>query len=201
MTPTVRIGVQLWPGGTPSWAAWRDAVRHAEDLGAGAIFGYDHFHRPAVRVTPGGPELLPVQPGVNNFEGYLGLSGALSRGVLSPATRERIALAVAQGNGCSYCLSAHSYLAAHVTHLDAGDIAAARNATSADPKTAAILAFAATVNDGRGTVTSGDLAAARAAGLSDEEIAEMIGHVALNVLTNYFNKAAGVAIDFPAAAA
>jgi hypothetical protein len=44
-------------------------------------------------------------------------------------------------------------------------------------------------------------APAPAAGLSDEEIAETIGHVAVNVLTNYFNKAAGVAIDFPAVAA
>jgi len=52
-----------------------------------------------------------------------------------------------------------------------------------------------------GTVTTEDLAAARAAGLSDEEIAETSGHVALNVLTNYLNKAAGVAIDFPAVAA
>ena len=135
------------------------------------------------------------------LRGYLDLSGALSRGVLSPATRERIALAVAQGNGCSYCLAAHSYLAEQVTHLNAADIAAARNATSDDPKTAAILAFATAVNDGRGTITSEHLAAARAAGLSDEEIAETIGHVALNVLTNYFNKAARGALDFPAVAA
>jgi len=39
--------------------------------------------------------------------------------------------------------------------------------------------------------------AARAAGLSDSEIAEVVGNVALNVLTNYFNKAADVDIDFP----
>jgi AhpD family alkylhydroperoxidase len=42
------------------------------------------------------------------LQGYLDLSGALSRGVLSPATRERIALAVAQRNNCSQCLAAHS---------------------------------------------------------------------------------------------
>lgn len=133
------------------------------------------------------------------LRGDLDLSGALSRGVLSPATRERIALAVAQGNGCSYCLAAHSYLAEQVTDLNAAE--SARNATSDDPKTAAILAFATAVNDGRGTITSEHLAAARAAGLSDEEMAEIIGHVALNVLTNYFNKAARVALDFPAVAA
>ena len=131
------------------------------------------------------------------LRGYLDLSGALSRGVLGAATRERIALTVAQGNACSYCLSAHSYLAEHVAHLDEDGITAARKASAADPKTAAILAFAAAVNDSRGSVTSQDLAAAAAAGVTDEEIAETIGHVALNVLTNYFNKAADVDIDFP----
>ena len=42
------------------------------------------------------------------LEGYLGLNGALAKGVLTPATRERIALAVAEINGCGYCLAAHT---------------------------------------------------------------------------------------------
>ncbi|MFI7068601.1 carboxymuconolactone decarboxylase family protein [Kribbella sp. NPDC050124] len=131
------------------------------------------------------------------LKGYLGLSGALARGALDTATRERIALAVAQGNECDYCLSAHSYLAEHVAHLDTDEITAARKAQATDAKTAAILALAAAVNDGRGDTPTGVVEAARAAGVTDEEIAETIGHVALNVLTNYFNKAAGVEIDFP----
>ena len=129
--------------------------------------------------------------------GYLGLSGALARGVLDPATRERIALTVAQGNECDYCLSAHSYLAEHVAHLDADDIAAARKAHAPDGKTAAILTLADAVNDGRGDTPADVVDAARAAGVTDEEVAEVIGHVALNVLTNYFNKTTGVEIDFP----
>jgi uncharacterized peroxidase-related enzyme len=134
------------------------------------------------------------------LKGYLDLSAALNRGVLDAATRERIALTVAQANTCAYCLSAHSYLAEHVARLDQDQITAARKATASDPKTAAILAFAAAVNDGRGSITDDDLAAARSAGLSDEELAETIGQVALNVLTNYLNKAAAVEIDFPTVA-
>jgi len=42
------------------------------------------------------------------LEGYLGLSGALNKGALPAPTRERIALAVAEINGCNYCLSAHT---------------------------------------------------------------------------------------------
>jgi AhpD family alkylhydroperoxidase len=127
------------------------------------------------------------------------LSAALSSGVLDGATRERLASAIAQDNGCSYCLSAHSYLAEHVAHLDA-DIAAARTSTAADHKTAALLAFATAVNDRRGAVDPDAMATVRAAGASDEEIPETIGHVGLNVLTNYFNQAAGVDIYFPVVA-
>lgn len=146
-------------------------------------------------VTPNMTKAMANSPAL--LEGYLGLNGALSGGVLSPAVRELIALAIAQANSCAYCLSAHSYLAEKVAHVPAEDAAAARNATSSDPKTAALLALATTVNDQRGSIDADIVDAARAAGVTDEEIAETIGHVALNVLTNYFNKTAGVEIDFP----
>ena len=42
------------------------------------------------------------------LEGYLGLNGALAKGSLDARTRERSALAVAQINGCDYCLAAHT---------------------------------------------------------------------------------------------
>lgn len=150
-------------------------------------------------VTPNMTKAMANSPAL--LKGYLELSGALGKGALHPAAREQIALAVAQDNACSYCLSAHSYLAEHVAHLSIEDITAARKSTAADPKTASVLAFATAVNDTRGSITAADLATVRAAGVTDEEIAETIGHVALNVLTNYFNKAADVDIDFPVVAA
>src|SRR3974390_2846689 len=54
--------------------------------------------------------------------GYLGLSGAPTKGKLPPATRERIALAIAEINGCSYCLSAHSYLGKNIAKLDEAEM-------------------------------------------------------------------------------
>ena len=38
---------------------------------------------------------------------------------------------------------------------------------------------------------------ARAAGATDAEIAEVIGNLALNILTNYFNLAVGPDNEFP----
>lgn len=74
MNNQIKVGVQLWPGGTPDYRTWRDAVIHADQSGVDAIFGYDHFHRPAVEIIDGGPKLLPVQPDVNNFEGWTALA-------------------------------------------------------------------------------------------------------------------------------
>jgi uncharacterized peroxidase-related enzyme len=146
-------------------------------------------------VTPTMTKVMANSPAL--LQGYLDLSGALSKGTFSAAVRERLALAIAQDNGCSYCLSAHTYLATHVAKLDEDEIAAARKADSGDAKVAALLAFATTVNQTRGGIDADDLTAVRRAGATDEEIAETIGHVALNVLTNFFNKAADVDIDFP----
>ncbi|OBK31559.1 LLM class F420-dependent oxidoreductase [Mycobacterium asiaticum] len=69
-----RVAVQLWPGGTQSYAGWRQAVLDAEAMGADVIFGYDHFHKPFVEIRNGVPELLPEQHDVNNFEGWTALA-------------------------------------------------------------------------------------------------------------------------------
>jgi probable F420-dependent oxidoreductase len=74
MTKNIRIGIQLWPGGTPDYRTWREAVLTADDLGTDAIFGYDHFHKPFVELNEGLPELLPDQLDVNNFEGWTALA-------------------------------------------------------------------------------------------------------------------------------
>lgn len=135
------------------------------------------------------------------LEGYLGLNGALGKGKLDAKTRERIALAVAEINGCGYCLAAHSYLAKNLAKLDEAEIAANRGGTSNDPKADAAVAFAAKIVRERGHVAAADLDAVRAAGYGDAEIIEIVLHVALNTLTNYVNEVAGTDIDFPVVAA
>lgn len=131
------------------------------------------------------------------LEGYLSLNGALAKGVLSVQLRERIALAIAEYNGCDYCLSAHSYLATHVAKIDAAEIEAARDAHSADAKTRAALHFARRVAAERGRVSDADLASLRVAGFDDASVVEIVLNVALNVLTNYINNVAETDIDFP----
>lgn len=134
------------------------------------------------------------------LEGYLGLSGALAKGSLPAATRERIALAVAEINGCDYCLAAHSYLGKNLAKLDDAEIAANRNGHSTDPKADAAVRFAAQVTRARGHVGDDDLRAVKMAGYDDAQVVEIIQHVALNSWTNYLNNVARTVVDFPAAA-
>lgn len=133
------------------------------------------------------------------LEGYLNLSGALSHGSLGSKTGELLALSVSEKNNCDYCLSAHSYISEKLVHIDNESIVNARHGNAADAKTDAALKFANILVAKNGLVNSDDVAAVKAAGFTDGEIGEIVGHVALNVLTNYFNNTADTEIDFPVA--
>ncbi|HET7131008.1 MAG TPA: carboxymuconolactone decarboxylase family protein [Gammaproteobacteria bacterium] len=132
------------------------------------------------------------------LEGYVSLLGALGKGTLPLATRERLSIAVADANACDYCLAAHAYLGRNVAKLDDAEIGANRNGTSNEPHAAAAVRFARRVMQERGHVTDDDLRAVRAEGYDDAQIVEIVQHVALNVWTNYINSVARTAVDFPA---
>lgn len=148
----------------------------------------------ALGVTPNLMKTLAVAPAA--LEGYLALNTALAHGVLDTASREAIALAVAQVNACEYCLSAHAYLGSKAG-LSGDEMARNRASHSRDARRDAGLQFAQAVVVSRGQVSDATLAAARQRGLSDAELLEIVVNVSLNVLTNYVNHVAGTTVDFP----
>jgi uncharacterized peroxidase-related enzyme len=131
------------------------------------------------------------------LKGYLALNGAIAGGTLSAAVRERLAITTAQRNGCEYCLSAHTYVGANLAKVDGDELDAARRAESTDAHVAALLALSNEIAETTGHVSDEAIATARAAGVTDEEIGEVVANLALNVLTNYFNVVAGVENDWP----
>ena len=131
------------------------------------------------------------------LEGYLAFSEALGRGVLSAKLRERLALVVAESNGCDYCLAAHSALGRAVG-LTEEEIQDSRGSVSPDSKVEAALRFTRHVVEKQGRASDEDVAEIRKAGYGDAEITEMVANVALNIYTNYFNHVAGTEVDFPA---
>lgn len=130
------------------------------------------------------------------LEGLLGLVGSLSKGKLAPALREQLALVTAGHNSCDYCASAHTYLA-EKAGVEGDERTANLQGRSNDKKTQAALSFASQLVEKRGGVSEAELKAVRDAGFSDEEVVEILAHVALNTFTNYFNEAFKTDIDFP----
>jgi uncharacterized peroxidase-related enzyme len=130
------------------------------------------------------------------LKAYLGFGAALSEGRLTGKLREQIAVAVANVNHCDYCLSAHNVLGS-LQGLTKPELEAAQFGESSDKKDAAILSFAVKVVQQRGHLPVDDVEELRGAGVSDQEIVEVIATVAVNIFTNYFNHIAGTEIDFP----
>jgi uncharacterized peroxidase-related enzyme len=146
--------------------------------------------------VPNLTRVMAASPAV--LEGYLGLSGALGGGALPAQVKEQLALTVGEANGCEYCVSAHSFLGKKAG-LSLEAVLDARRGSAADAGPNALVRFARTVLDRRGTVSDADVQAVRDAGYGDAELAEVVAHVALNVFTNFLNNVARTPVDFPKA--
>ncbi len=131
------------------------------------------------------------------LKGYLTFSEALDQGTLGAKTNKLIALAVAESNQCNYCLSVHTYLGVNLLKIDSATLDASRSGKANDTRTEAVLTFVKALVSKRGLVNDADVRAIKAAGLTEGEIGEVVGQVALNTLTNYFNNTAKTEIDFP----
>ncbi len=132
------------------------------------------------------------------LKGYLAFWEALGGGKLSKREAELLALHVSELNGCSYCLSAHTALAARAG-ASPEDAAAAREGQSQSRREKALFALARRIVRTGGARAGRELAEAREAGLTDGEIVEVIAHVAARVFTNATAILAETEIDFPKA--
>jgi uncharacterized peroxidase-related enzyme len=145
-------------------------------------------------VVPNMFRLIALSPAA--LQGFSANNGALTK-TLDVKTRERIALAVAQVNGCDYCLSAHSYLALNLAKISPDEVARNRKGESGDPKANAAVRFAAEIVRERGHIAEADIKAVRDAGFSDGQIVEILAVTAENIFTNLLNVVAETDIDFP----
>lgn len=125
-----------------------------------------------------------------------GSFAALGGGAIGARLGEQIAVAIANRNACNYCLAAHTALGMKAG-MSAEVMAAAQAGESSEPKTRAALQFALKLVEQRGQVDAADFENVRKAGFNDEEIVEILAHVALNLFTNYVNIALEVPVDFP----
>jgi uncharacterized peroxidase-related enzyme len=126
-----------------------------------------------------------------------GFFAAMRTGVLPTVLQEKIALAVSNRNGCTYCLAVHTALG-RKAGATRDELAAAQRGESVDPATHAALQFVAGLVDRRGHIGDDDVHSLRNHGFDDEAIVELLAHVALSQFTNAVNIALAVPLDFPA---
>jgi AhpD family alkylhydroperoxidase len=142
---------------------------------------------------------------VSKFVGVLAGSPAVLRafarmrhelrgGVLPQATRERIALAVAEERGDPYSVAQHARTA-RAAGLGLDEISKARVWASGDPREAALLAFLRALFEADGRPAHHLLEEAREVDWSDEQLLEAVAHLALNEFQSLMSNAAALPQD------
>ncbi|XCJ83831.1 carboxymuconolactone decarboxylase family protein [Ruicaihuangia caeni] len=123
--------------------------------------------------------------------GYLQLSRSMRRAKLDRKISERISIAVQAQQGCRLCLQSHVAAARSLGISDEG-IELAHAGSSADASLAAIIVLGLQVYREPMSITDEQIDNLRAHGYSDREVADVVGIVALNILTGAFNLLAGL---------
>lgn len=131
------------------------------------------------------------------LQAYLALSGALSKGVLTPKEVEVVHLALGEARNCDYCVAAHTAIGKGAG-LSEGQTVEARRGTLADKKLDALAKFALILEEKKGHASAKDIADFKSAGYSDGHVVEVVAHLALATYTNYFNHVNQTTVDFPA---
>lgn len=125
---------------------------------------------------------------------YTRMRSELRNGVLPQATRERIALAVAEYRDDTYSIAQHAK-SARRAGLGLDEVSRARSFTSGDPKEAALLAYLKAALEENAHPPLYLHEEAREIGWTDEELLEAVAHLALNEFQSLIAGAAALPKD------
>lgn len=129
------------------------------------------------------------------LRGFLSLKQALAAGVLSDQLREQVDLAVSDFKARSRRFTSSTLTGKSAAFADAESAAAHFSAMERKSEAVLNLVWALVIE--KEPLDDADIRRARAAGLSDEEIVEVVANVALTILTNDMNLIARSVIDCP----
>ena len=130
------------------------------------------------------------------LDAYVKFNGALSGGTLGSKMAELIALATAESNTCTYCLSAHTYFGAKVG-LTETQMLEGRTFHSQDEKTNIGLVFAKKMLETPKDLSAEDIEPLRSVGYTDGDILEIVANVIRNIFTNSINIISETEVDWP----
>jgi len=132
------------------------------------------------------------------LKGLLGLKSGLGEGVLSESEAEVIALINGEVNDCDYCVAAHTASGKSAGLTEDQTVAARKGDSIGDAKLDALAGFVRALHEKDGFASDEDIREFKDAGYGEDAIVEVIGHIAMNTFTNYFNHVNQTEVDFPA---
>ncbi len=129
------------------------------------------------------------------LKGYLQLGQLFSQTSLSPVEQQVVLLQTSFSNDCTYCVAAHTTIAAGQNLPE--DVIDAIRADSAidDPRLEALRRFTAAVAKSRGWPDQQSVDEFVAAGYSGRNILEVVLGVGMKTLSNYTNHMAATPLD------
>jgi len=130
------------------------------------------------------------------LDAYVKFNGALNAGTIGSKLAERIAVASAEHNGCTYCLSAHSFFG-EKAGISKTELEDARRFHAGDAKINAALQFEKKLLETPHDISPADAGPLRQAGYTDGEILEIVANTVRNIFTNYINVLADTEVDWP----
>lgn len=162
----------------------------ATDTGAGGDLLNGPLKEKQINIFKG----LAAHPTV--LEAYLAWSQGSKGGALTPLEGEVVQLLAAEKYRCDYCLAAHTKIG-QGTGLSEEDCENIRRRQSDDPKTQALINFAAETLDTYGNVSDETLDAFMAAGYNTEAAIEVVAGISVLTFTSFYNHVHETVVDFP----
>lgn len=106
----------------------------------------------------------------------------------TPAEQEVVFLTLSRGNGCDYCVAAHSVLADKMSKVPPAVTDAIRDGKSIpDARLAALSLFTEVMRSTRGLPSKAQVQAFLDAGYAERQVLEIILAIAVKTISNYSN--------------
>jgi uncharacterized peroxidase-related enzyme len=131
------------------------------------------------------------------LETYLdGYGRFRNSGHFTPPEQETIFLVLSRENGCTYCVTAHSMIAAKKSGVSEDALAALREGREIpEPRLDALARFTAHMHHSRGLPTKAEVTGFKAVGFDDVHIYEIILAQSVKTLSNYANHIQHTEVD------
>lgn len=116
----------------------------------------------------------------------------------TPAEQETVLLTISRENSCSYCMAAHSWVAANVSNVPPDALEALREGREIEePKLNALSRMTKVLLDEKGRPSVQDVEAFLAAGFTERHVLGVILAIAVKTLSNYSNHLFEPVVDAP----